>query len=377
MAPAKTTLLVLIAMITATPAATAAVTNFYPQQAFPGLPGHNTYDLQIGFSGQLGVQQLYVRLVEGSIYNNTPFGSALPPSSALLAIVPELQFDTFVATGGLTSTTSAPTLILGGGTNAGGGAALDMTSTDRLSAAWSPAVGTTVTNQNDYTIARLTLSDDARGELLYFGTTTDNATYQRRLLFQSGSIFTLVDPWSGDFNFDLKVDNTDLNLLLANWGADNVPGAWLHNFVGPIVDNKELNSLLASWGGVGFYSPFAIPEPGSALLCGVAAGSLLTRRRRVRTRATGTSSAPASTTPAAPVAVLLGSTASAPAQVTALHVVPVAVPTFNDPLFDLSASFTIDLEIDFTGALGGQQIYVSLTQGELLYHPLGTGTPPD
>ncbi|TWT47545.1 PEP-CTERM sorting domain-containing protein [Botrimarina hoheduenensis] len=79
----------------------------------------------------------------------------------------------------------------------------------------------------------------------------------------------------GDFNGDGKVDNGDLNLLLGNWGANTVPGAWINGFAAP-VDNAELNALLGNWGfGVGV----AVPEPASLLLM-AAAGLVSVRRRR-------------------------------------------------------------------------------------------------
>ncbi|MEO1496471.1 MAG: choice-of-anchor Q domain-containing protein [Planctomycetota bacterium] len=51
----------------------------------------------------------------------------------------------------------------------------------------------------------------------------------------------------GDFNGDGRVDNTDLNLLLANWGSPTVPPEWINGLDGA-VDNDELNALLRNWG---------------------------------------------------------------------------------------------------------------------------------
>lgn len=78
----------------------------------------------------------------------------------------------------------------------------------------------------------------------------------------------------GDFNGDGTVDNADLNLLLANWGASSVPSEWVNGFEAP-VDNDELNALLANWGaGAGD----AVPEP-SALVLATIAGCAVRRRR--------------------------------------------------------------------------------------------------
>lgn len=81
----------------------------------------------------------------------------------------------------------------------------------------------------------------------------------------------------GDFNSDGRMDNVDLNLLLANWGATTLPPAWTGYFVGPSVDNEELNFLLVNWG-----AGVAAPEPTTGWLAGLALlGSAPQRRRCV------------------------------------------------------------------------------------------------
>ncbi|MEO1498813.1 MAG: Calx-beta domain-containing protein [Planctomycetota bacterium] len=65
----------------------------------------------------------------------------------------------------------------------------------------------------------------------------------------TGSAATLaVGVVDGDFNADGRVDNTDLNLLLNNWGEPTVPSNWVNGFTGPAVNNDELNALLDNWG---------------------------------------------------------------------------------------------------------------------------------
>lgn len=82
--------------------------------------------------------------------------------------------------------------------------------------------------------------------------------------------FRVVDTLAsvpGDFSGDGRVDNTDLNLLLVNWGTPVGPPPPGWNGVLPTslaVDNDELNSLLLNWGfGTG---SSAIPEPASLVL---------------------------------------------------------------------------------------------------------------
>lgn len=70
----------------------------------------------------------------------------------------------------------------------------------------------------------------------------------------------------GDFNGDGFVDNFDLNLLLANWGAVSIPlpPGWDGvPPIGPLIDNDELNELLANWGAS---LGGSIPEPAAALV---------------------------------------------------------------------------------------------------------------
>ncbi|TWT40170.1 hypothetical protein Pla111_34340 [Botrimarina hoheduenensis] len=77
----------------------------------------------------------------------------------------------------------------------------------------------------------------------------------------------------GDFNGDGFVDNSDLNLLLANWGATTVPPTWINGF-DTFVDNGELNALLANWGfGIGSSAAFATTSsPAEPLAIESAAG---------------------------------------------------------------------------------------------------------
>lgn len=82
----------------------------------------------------------------------------------------------------------------------------------------------------------------------------------------------------GDFNNDGVMDNTDLNLLLANWGATMLPPEWTGYFAGPSVDNDELNFLLAGWG-----TSVSVPECGTGCLLLGGVATLLLRKRNVAT----------------------------------------------------------------------------------------------
>ncbi|MEO1495522.1 MAG: PEP-CTERM sorting domain-containing protein [Planctomycetota bacterium] len=81
----------------------------------------------------------------------------------------------------------------------------------------------------------------------------------------------------GDFDNDGVVLNSDLNLLLDNWGATEQPEGWINSFTpDPGVNNNELNALLNTWGeGV----PAAVPEPTAVVLASLAAVGFARRRR--------------------------------------------------------------------------------------------------
>ncbi|MEO1497354.1 MAG: hypothetical protein AAFV43_09405 [Planctomycetota bacterium] len=98
------------------------------------------------------------------------------------------------------------------------------------------------------------------GESLYFS------------LFDSLQV--IAEPNPGDFNGDDVVDNADLNLLLVNWGEEEVPPEWVNGFEAP-VDNGELNALLVSWGA----GATSVPEPATASLLLTAAVAQRRRRR--------------------------------------------------------------------------------------------------
>jgi len=82
------------------------------------------------------------------------------------------------------------------------------------------------------------------------------------------------DP--GDADGDSDVDDDDLSLLLAHWGADTDCFHGEFNGFPPVNDN-DLSLLLANW--TGSTGPVGIPEPAGLVLLGV--GALVgTRRRR-------------------------------------------------------------------------------------------------
>ncbi|MEM7625014.1 MAG: PEP-CTERM sorting domain-containing protein [Planctomycetota bacterium] len=96
--------------------------------------------------------------------------------------------------------------------------------------------------------------------------------------------FLAATQIEGDHNGDGFVSQADLNLVLLNWGLDEVPDGWLDaaGFDGAISQN-ELNEVLLNWGDGEAPDFNAIPEPTSAALLGLLGGAVFTRRT-ARTR---------------------------------------------------------------------------------------------
>ncbi len=86
----------------------------------------------------------------------------------------------------------------------------------------------------------------------------------------------------GDVNLDGRVDGTDLNTLLGNWGQDYKQ--WTDgDFNGDtIVDGTDLNSLLQNWGAVDSSYPGnepTVPEPISGLIFAIGSFAIFARKK--------------------------------------------------------------------------------------------------
>jgi hypothetical protein len=149
--------------------------------------GHVVNDISIDFTGQYTGSQLYVELTQGTIYQDA-LGSALAPNSAFFPVFPSLEFDTFVAQGGSTAATTNGVIALGGGAvnladvaqnpdNLGRPIPSSSTfSTTLINQQYNPSAGLIISNQSDFLTARITLSNDAMGEIVFAGFASPDAT---------------------------------------------------------------------------------------------------------------------------------------------------------------------------------------------------------
>jgi hypothetical protein len=95
-------------------------------------------------------------------------------------------------------------------------------------------------------------------------------------LAAAGSVYLFEGPQpsiAGDYDADGVVDQTDLDLVLLNWGVPGVPPpeGWLSNLPGLIVDQRELDSALLHWGDVrvSITDGRGVPEPSGLLIVAV------------------------------------------------------------------------------------------------------------
>jgi hypothetical protein len=129
-------------------------------------------DIYVNFTGQLTGFQLLVELESGGVYQNPSalIGTgATPPVGALLAVDETLVSDTYTAFGGPTAEDNAGNYGLGGGAvNLGGDPAAQF-DTQGVNQAWNPAGGVVVSDRTDFLAARIALTDDANGSVVFAG----------------------------------------------------------------------------------------------------------------------------------------------------------------------------------------------------------------
>ncbi|WP_432798449.1 PEP-CTERM sorting domain-containing protein [Poriferisphaera sp. WC338] len=158
--------------------ATATVNNvsFSQVDNSSALSGHITNDIAIDYTGQWDGSQLILSLTSGGIYQDNA-GSDTAPNAAFFGFVPTLEFDTFITGGALVQGGITPGTA-GGAVNLGGNPGATF-STSAIDIAWFPPGGSSgITNQTGFTVARITLTDDATGTFKFLASDGEIATWE-------------------------------------------------------------------------------------------------------------------------------------------------------------------------------------------------------
>jgi FG-GAP-like repeat len=181
------------------------------------LTGYNTYDLQVTATADWTVGALLLTVTQGTIYQDA-FGGPNPQTIVYPGATPAVAFDTGV--GG-----DAPSISIVGGAGDLGGDNLQFDETE-LDVSW---FNSRTTDTGTFSIARITLSDDAVGTWSYTALSAPGDRAADTGNFTAGSLISAapappVTPIDGDFNNDGKPDilwrNTSTNQT-AIWSMDN------------------------------------------------------------------------------------------------------------------------------------------------------------
>jgi hypothetical protein len=281
------------------------------------LPGYVANDLLIDFNGQYTGSQMIVELTSGSIYQAPPPAGNTPPSSVLFPHpnFESIQWDSFLANGGLTSETTIGNFGLGGAAThlepmGGGGPQRSPSFTNNLiDQSWNPAGGNVIEDQDGFIVARVTLSDDANGVLGYYASAAGVGQQVAMLPIRNG--FVIPEPSTA-----VLLGIGILGLILLNCRR-----GWSRPFFRGDSEMRFGNVTLAT--ALVAFSALSSPNVSSG-------------------------------------------------QIKALHVV--SQPTPVDVLPGYVAN---DILIDFSGQYGGSQMIVGLTSGEIYQAPPPAGnTPP-
>jgi hypothetical protein len=129
------------------------------------------------------------------------------------------------------------------------------------------------------------------------GTRENYAVFDGFLFIQeTDDIPTLLDDFSqeevdgiiphteiiGDYDDSGQVGQSDLNLVLQNWGSTSppVPTGWINEQPAGLIGQNQLNGVLQNWGNSAVASVGAVPEPTSLALFGLALTIGVAGRRR-------------------------------------------------------------------------------------------------
>jgi hypothetical protein len=162
------TLFATIVLVAGTAMAQLSNVSIESRPTEPDLAGHTANDILIDFSGQYTGSQMLVTLTSGAIYQNAQ-GAVSAPNSVLVGLAgfEALKWDTFVTQGSAVSGGPDGDTGIGGGAVNLGGAASAQFNTAGINQGWNPAGGVNISDRNGFLVGRVTLTNDANGELRY------------------------------------------------------------------------------------------------------------------------------------------------------------------------------------------------------------------
>lgn len=134
----------------------------------PELEGFTTTDIVLTIRDGYVGSQLFIELEQGTIFQH-PEGGTTAPNPGLVQLFPPVEFDTYIANGSH-STNGAfdPFIVIGAAVNLADRGSRPLTFSESLvDVAWAADPSNAPDNEEDFVTARITLSNDARGQWLY------------------------------------------------------------------------------------------------------------------------------------------------------------------------------------------------------------------
>ena len=229
------------------------------------LTGYVTQDIIIHTGTDWLSAELIVTLdATGDVYQEPNVGSISPqsPNPVFFSGIPELEFDTYVSNGVLGEQ------VMQIGAVDLGGPTLPVFDTDEISIAWWT---TYADDLDELALARVTLADDAAGTWMFMATAYPA---EGPLVLTGGKVIDGTLYFAGDLNVDGFVGQTDLDIVLDQWGksdaeiTDSRADPTGDSFVGQF----DLDTVLNDW-GQGTLPAAPVPEP--AVMTLLALGGLV------------------------------------------------------------------------------------------------------